>query len=98
MPDTKLFKIAIMGATTILNCEGKKLRGHKIQDRKLGRFWIPGATENGSYNVYYGSNDFAALRTSKPTRRPSSRPSRKPSNEPTVWSGKSPHIILWCIC
>jgi hypothetical protein len=91
----KLLKIAIIGATAVVNCEGRKLRGNhnnKQYDtkRQLGKFyWIPGDATNGSgYGASYASNDF--VRTNKPTRKPTKKPTNKPA-DPTaspIWKGK----------
>lgn len=87
MVETKLLKVAVLGTSAVISCEGRKLRGHdkEVSNRKLGRFWIPGDASNGSgYSIYTGiSNDFAPLRTNTPTKRPS----KKPTNEPTTWMG-----------
>jgi hypothetical protein len=89
----KLLKIAIIGATAVVNCEGGKLRGkHNNKQyntkRQLGKFyWIPGdATSGSGYGASYASNDFTLVRTNKPTRKPTNKPA-DPTASP-VWKGK----------
>ena len=93
MVETFFLKVAVLGSTVAINCEGKKLRGRnanegQVADRKLGKYWVPGDATSGL--GYYGgiSFDASVLPTKKPTSKPTKKPSTNtPTNKPTSWMG-----------